>query len=274
MVLGRTGDSAASLHLRLPFWRREVVGSSGYRPCVYSPSYLGVVSGRRLETAAMSSLCRNKCSPSFPRPGVVLRGCVGEVVELGSSSSSAGLWRPPSPASGSSSPAAGRHGGFCAGVKMNKADVNNKERGRHRRQVQGPWEKGGGAGVLLRRCRTETAAPRSRARGDEPRPTRHRGEDLAFRRGTPSARKASYRDGDALDLVVVAFRFGGLKQLLRRRWRFTTGDGEFDAKDLRDLVVISCFPRILCVVVLRLVSSLDMSRCFLRVYVLYSPCCL
>ena len=194
MVLGLAGGSASPLRLWSPFRRREVEGRSGSRPCDFSSRFLGLAFGRRLETVEWPSLCRNKCSPSVPRPGVVLRGCVGEVVELGSSSSSAGLWRPPSPATGSSSPAAGRHGGFCAGVKMNKADVNNKERGRHRRQVQGPWEKGGGAGVLLRRCRTETAAPRSRARGDEPRPTRHRGEDLAFRRGTPSARKASYRD--------------------------------------------------------------------------------
>ena len=81
MVLGLASGSVAPLRLRSPFRHREVEGSFGSCPCVYSPSFLGFGSGRRLETEAMSSLCRNKFSPSIPRPGVVLGGSVGEVVD-------------------------------------------------------------------------------------------------------------------------------------------------------------------------------------------------
>jgi len=82
VVPGLAGRSAAPLRLRSPFRHREVEGSSGSRPCVYSSSYLEFGSGRRLETEARLSMCQNNFSPSVPRPGVVLRGCVGEVVEM------------------------------------------------------------------------------------------------------------------------------------------------------------------------------------------------
>ena len=56
------------------------------------------------------------------------------------------------------------------------------------------------------------------------------------------------------------------------RWRRPTGDGQFDAKDPTiPGFVISCFLAVLCVVVLRQMSTLDLSRWFLRVYVLYCP---
>ena len=253
MVLGLAGRSAAPLRLRSPFWHREVEGSSGSRLCVYSPSFLGFGSGRRLETGATPSLCWNKCSPSVPRPGMVLCGFVGEVMELFSSlfgwspvdsidtggrtflCGGAGPWWSPCKggvglgrfnkavvfvfSGGSLFFPSGVRGG--AGVE-GQGDAAGRPCSRAGGMELGRWCEDGGLRRLLRRGREAASIRGSEELGARPRPMCHNRHGVA-RRSNPHIRFTKLlRDEASSDLRVFVLH---RREFRRRRTTSTAGSG-------------------------------------------------